>query len=71
MKVEPIRDETYFEMSKRSYIQNIRTEHEFTYKDKIEKWEVVSPRKVDKNTGFNATVFKNGENIVVTYRDIR
>lgn len=55
-------------MSKRSYIQNIRTEHEFTYKDKIEKWEVVSPRKIDKNTGFNATVFKNGKNIVVAYR---
>lgn len=62
-----ISDKSYWRLSDLSY-QSKLPKYEYIYfGDNKEKWEVLN-RKTNKGTGFNATAFKNGENIVIAFR---
>ena len=62
-----IRDYTYHFLSDESYELELSKKLTVPYKGGNERWEV-EERISNKNTGFDATIFKNGSNVVVAFR---
>ncbi len=62
-----VKDLSYWKLSELSYKTKLRKTETVLHKDIEENWEVLH-RKSIKGTGFDATVFKNGNNLVIAYR---
>jgi len=65
--VTTIRDYTYHFLSDESYELELSKRLTVPYKGGKERWKV-EERISNKNTGFDATIFKNGNNVVVAFR---
>lgn len=62
-----VTDVSYLKLSELSYKTKLKSTVTILHKDVEENWDVVT-RKSIKGTGFDATVFKNGNNVVIAYR---
>jgi predicted esterase YcpF (UPF0227 family) len=70
-EVREIRDETYHKLSGFAYFENPRKKQIINYSDGKQTWETITSKKFklhDPDTGFDAMVSRNDNNIIVAFR---
>jgi putative lipase involved disintegration of autophagic bodies len=66
-----IRDQVFHELSNLAYKKKPPAVYNVLFEDGKQSWEVTGKDKFllnDKDTGFDATIFKNNNNIVIAFR---
>lgn len=62
-----VTDVSYLKLSELTYKTKLKSRVTILHNDVKENWDVLT-RKSIKGTGFDATVYKNGNNVVIAYR---